>query len=224
MLYRIKYSADPKVIGHAEVQIESIVEHAEPGFFHSSSDIPRYGEISYDLKLPPFQLKSAAKKTDLLQHVPFSGKLLLLSPKAKTIISGLFVDNGQWYPSTVHQLQRKLNYYALYLPQLRQEFIDWKASVFSIVYTNKHSYDGGVMRPIELKEVKLDSHEAYLGALRSLRGTPQTVNGKKIQFVSPIEYDLFKIATPARGHYCSARFKEKIEEHSLTGFDFEPVN
>lgn len=160
------------------MQIEECEVKENPNFYHYSRDIPRFGTIGFEPNLPPFLLNSAAKRTDLLQHVPFSGKLLLLSPRAKAVILNLHTDEVEWFSAMIRHRQQRIGYYAAYLPNLRQELIDWPVSSFAIVSRKEYSYEGGVMQPIEIEEISLRSYEEYLQILRSLRETPHTIRMK----------------------------------------------
>lgn len=221
MIYRINYSVDPKVIGNTGGQIHGFLEDIDGSKYHLYSDIPRFGEIEFELKLPPFRLEGAAKKTDLMDQVPFGDKFLLLSSKAKEIISNVVTDDVQWFPSEVWHFQCKMRYWALYFPNLRQEFIDWDRSTFSLLWTNKYDEKGGLL---EIEEISLRDQPEYLDVLRSLRGLSQTVRVKTIQLAPSIEFDLFKMTSPYGGFFCSEKSKEMIENHNLSGFRFKKVS
>ena len=224
-LFKINYSVDPRIIGYVNQQMESYVGDYEYWGKNSFTQIPLSGKIEFELKFPTFKLYSAAKRTDLLQNTFSMGRTLLLSPKAKELLEHQYLDSTQWYEVKVLHNVRRMNYYILYMPNDRQsELINWSASSFAIVHRKEFNYEGGVMRPIEVAPLSLNSFEEYLSEMRSLRDTEHKVRLKKAILVENIKFDLFRMRGPLLGFFCSNRLKTAIEEAGLTGFRFEPVN
>ena len=224
-IFKILPSVDPNVIGYVDTQMDDWIGDYNYLAPYSYRNIPLSGEIKFDLKFPTFKLHSAAKKTDLLQNKFSKGQTLLLSPKAKALFEKHHLDNTQWYSVEVLHIHRRMEYFILYMPNDRQsELINWSASSFAVVHRKEFNYEGGVMRPIEIASLSLNSFEEYLSEMRSLRDTEYIVRLKKAALVDNIEFDLFKMGGPLRGFFCSVHLKTAIEEAGLTGFRFEPVH
>ena len=224
-IFKILPSVDPNVIGYVDTQMDDWIGDYNYLAPYSYRNIPLSGEIKFDLKFPTFKLHSAAKKTDLLQNKFSKGQTLLLSPKAKALFEKHHLDNTQWYSVEVLHIHRRMEYFILYMPNDRQsECLNWSASSFAIVHRKEFNYEGGVMRPIEVAPLSLNSFEEYLSEMRSLRDTEHKVHLKKAILVENIKFDLFRMRGPLLGFFCSNRLKTAIEEAGLTGFRFEPVH
>lgn len=223
MYYRILHSSDQSQIGYGADEIRIHSQKVSQKRFSTFHDIPREGKLPVWINLPPLEMHDNALKVDLLRVGQFGGRILVMSERAKTIINYLKEDNTQWVPIEIWHLKQKNTYFAAYLPINRQEFIDWKRSTFSLVYTNKHDYSNGTLTPLEIKELELSNYSKYLEHMRSLMGKPQTIRAKQLNLITQIPFDIFKMSSPAFGVYVSERLKKEIEKEELTGFAFKGI-
>jgi hypothetical protein len=223
MHYRILHSTDQNQIGYNADEISLYRQKISQKRYSTFHDLPREGRISTQINLPPLEINTYALKADLLMVSQFGGRVLVVSERAKTIIAPLEVDNAQWLPLEVWQSQQKTTYFALYLPNLRQDMINWGLSSFSVIHENEYSYDNGIMKPIEESDIVLKNYQEYLEQFRLLKKQSKTIVLKEIKLASDIPHDLFRMSAPFRAFICSSFLKRQVEEAQLTGFKFEAI-
>lgn len=153
-----------------------------------------------------YRLAGRAKLTDFLTHA--MSNLMLISPKALSIIENFNLGNYKTIPTEIVKRGVPYNYFFLYIVSGLFKYIKFEDFEFPDRKTTPH----GVIKFKSIDELKhLPLEElAYLYPTKIVMKTG-----------CPTDLDIIRIPAVYPGDYFfSERLKEEIEKNNLTGFGF----
>jgi hypothetical protein len=171
----------------------------------SENDIP---------DLDNFVFQKGSKLTDIVTNsfVNITSGIFI-SEKTKSIFNS-FIINGNFYPITIYEADKKHGYYFLWYEIGGKSKINWNDTIF-IEYNKRNQKFG--------KLISVNSSEDYKNRFRDLynnKGDDWDLIIKKIVFIEYFDvtptFDINLI--------CNEKVKKAIEENQLTGFDFRPID
>ncbi len=217
MMYYMKTSLDPKIIGADHPHIQEYDRHDNVPIDYSIYDIE--GKISQDYRIRRVIVKNRTKITDLLSSSPLSN-FLLLSKNVLNILCNFNIaahqlfDFAFLYKKNIYDTHRALWWVK---DRAYLDYIDWDKSTF---YKSK-----GCGEP-RLEEYKFTSWNELIEYNKQIRDREKDYGLEyclKIKYNEP--FDLIRFSYPGFpfGEICTERVKKMIEEEGFTGFRFEPV-
>jgi hypothetical protein len=216
--YFMKASTDLKIIGKNYPQLEEMYD----GFHYNH----RYAAWGLDpewlpnpmTKVTGFRLKYHSKVTDWISFVALGFGAVLISDRFYNLVQQYNCMKSLCVDSEVDHHSKTYPYKFLYFPDNYPQFID---------FSRTRSYIG-TSRGWE-EDVKIGSLEEYQAITRRLQKEREaTGNIRVVRFLElymkPPQETLDWFRLPMVVHYVvSARLKEAIEAHNITGIQFEPA-
>jgi hypothetical protein len=214
--FRLALSLDPKVIGIYD-QVQKFVQSPETREGHPFQSIPLEGKLDPNKKFPVLLLEKAAKWTDLLEQVPGSGRLLLISSRFYMLLSQFNLDDYQAFPVTVRQGEEERAYFLLYFTKnCAAEFVDWEHT--EVMHTT--DFAAQVIK----MGLKFSSYEEFLARKMELLHNKENLYVRVLKIAKAAEgTDMFKFVFMPSGFYVSERLKDAIQKEGLVGIRFTPT-
>lgn len=163
--------------------------------------------------LDNFVFQKGSKLTDIVTNsfVNITSGIFI-SEKTKSVFNS-FIINGNFYPITIYELDKKHGYNFLWYEIGGKSKINWKNSVF-IEFNTIDSRYGSLVKVSNFEDYKIQ-----YGKLREIKEnwkfTPKSLIFKTYFDITPA----FGI-----GLICNENVKKAIEENQLTGFLFKPID
>lgn len=228
----LKTSTDPKVIGkypQSEKMCGEEFGKYDYRMPYSVRWIPSEGTLKTKPKVDCFELKHHAKTTDLISTVQVSSfAALLISERFYALIQDFKCMPALSFQSQVVHRDKKHPYQFLYFPEQQNQFIDFSRSRFMLSTpvqgTNEHTRT-------EITFKDFDEYLQKCQVLERLRLAGSNPNERHYIQVTDLyindsvaDLDFFRLLHLNNNFFVSARLKETIEQHGLSGMQFIPAN
>lgn len=217
--YFMNDSADLKIIGKNYPQLEKMYDGFNYGHLYAAWGLDPAWCPNPMTKLTGFQLKYHSKVTDWISFVALGFGATLVSDRFYSLMQQYNCMKSLCVDSEVEHHGKTYPYKFLYFPDNYPQFIDFNKTRFYIGSTAN-----GWEADVEIGS--LDEHLALTQRLQEERKATGKIRSVKILelFMKPPQDTLDWFRLPMVVHYVvSARLREAIETHNITGVQFEPA-
>lgn len=220
--YIIDTSIDPKVVGSKYPQAYKFTKEYNPrsphGLFSLYKCLNTCTFPDYVPDISGIKLSGGAKLTDIVSN-GFDHNLIILSPKAKSILEQYNLCPHRFYDMSLFSRKVRYDYYMFHIQCDYWDYIDYEKSTFKIRH---HSSMIGAPLSISSQKELLFQRE-IIEEKYDITTTPWAETLVLTSDFAKLKLDIFYIGLVDANLYISERMMNALLEQGITGWDFLPA-